>query len=234
MKAVDFNTKYDIQQVASVQLFDTGVLDINTGQFVSRGQVVKPDKYTEDVYHIVKRQTDVYVGIHQRGFSEFDFSLDEIKSLISLFNETGKLVTNGQRLDYMTSPLVVFNQDETARNLLLFGREKLNYQYGALDFGTDSHIRPEGVDLDTLEQLVALRYIDIYEQRNDRPTVDELMRFMHKHSGFVLGGIITSDSVSFDSIRAVSEVSEQSRKAFGRFKRTADSFDGDNLYAWFD
>ena len=125
-----------------------------------------------------------------------------------------------------------FNMDIKTRDEMIFGEYNPDkYGGGVRDF--------EGMDVELLEKLVEMKFVDIDEYQNDSPTIKDFIEFMSAHDGYTVGGYVVTDKrddyrVSVTSIEkeGIIDDVEELREFVDRF-RYADDFDVKG-FAWFD
>lgn len=126
-----------------------------------------------------------------------------------------------------------FNKDVKTRDEIIFGEYAPEKYMG----GTR---RFEGMDLDTVKKLLAMKFMDPDEAQNCSPTIQELVDFAEQYEGYTFGGYTVSIDrcdyrVSLDSISKGYTDDVDEVKEFSRRFHAADEFDADaNLYAWWD
>jgi hypothetical protein len=136
------------------------------------------------------------------------------------------------------------NRDIRTRDEILFG----NYDPKAYTGGTRRFAR---VDVDTLQELVELDFVDVYECQNDSPTIREFLDFVeysdergsYRFDGYAVIDTRNDYSVSIDCISKIKPFGQTSEIVdFAELVATADDFylssrandRGEYGYAWWD
>lgn len=95
------------------------------------------------------------------------------------------------------------------------------------------------MNLDTLNKLIELGFVDLDEAQNNSPTIDEFIEWMENHDGYIVNGYVVSDKredyrLSIVSIKKTEKIEDKDELVeFIEAFRNADEFDIDE-YAWWD
>jgi hypothetical protein len=128
--------------------------------------------------------------------------------------------------------LNTLNPNYKERDKILFGTTDVNYWGGSKQFTE--------LSLEDLEKLVDLEFIDVEECTSYSPTVEEILEFMSEYPNFKAHGYAIA--YERDDYRVTLEgvshygtyLTRDEELAFIYMFRTADDFELESGYAWFD
>lgn len=125
-----------------------------------------------------------------------------------------------------------YNMDIKTRDEIIFGEYNPNTYSGGVRYFY-------GMNLDTLNKLIELGFVDLDEAQNNSPTIDEFIEWMENHDGYIVNGYVVSDKredyrLSIVSIKKTEKIEDKDELVeFIEAFRNADVFDIDG-YAWWD
>jgi hypothetical protein len=127
-----------------------------------------------------------------------------------------------------------YNKDFTRRDTLLKIKADWKNTAGGL-------VAFEGIDVATLDILIAEKYAHPLDQQNDAPTLKEIFLFMAKYpqvlaSGYAVSPLRDDYRITVDSLYvARAKVTPTLRQAFMELaKNAAESGFSEDLYCWWD
>lgn len=98
-----------------------------------------------------------------------------------------------------------------------------------------------GASLETLDKLLAMGELDLYETKNDAPSIGAIMEFMRQFPevtahGYVIGAGRSDYRVSLEGVEYEGKVSKKLMREFVAMFRQADEFQCEytGLYCWYD
>ena len=126
------------------------------------------------------------------------------------------------------------NKDIELRDKIIFNGYDAKKYYGGI-----RHFSK--LDINTLNSLIKLHFIDLYECQNNSPTTEEIFEFMQKYPEYYTHGY-TVDILRKDYRMTLEGVgkdsafdSEIEAKEFDQLFGQADEIDTSNtIYCWFD